>query len=220
MDTKTRHNSFSLKIQLIFKRLFDITVALIALSLLSPLLLLIAIAVKITSKGTVLFLQDRVGKDAKIFKLYKFRTMIPGAVNIGTGLSVGENDKRITKIGAILRKTSLDELPQLLNVLKGDISLVGPRPAVPQHLDYYSDFERRRLEMKPGITGLAMVKGRASIPWSKRIEYDIEYVNKFNLWFDFVIILKTVWVVLMRKNTYYDHDKFGPAFDLKKVEGK
>jgi len=208
------------KLQLFIKRAVDIVFSFTALLLLVPFMVIIAALIKLTSKGTILFVQDRLGKDGKIFKLYKFRTMIPGAVNIGSGLSVGEKDSRITKIGAILRKTSLDELPQLFNVLKGDISLVGPRPAVPEHLDYYGDSERRRLKMKPGITGLAMVKGRASIPWSKRIECDIEYVNKFNLWLDLVIILKTAWVVLTRKNTYYDHDKFGPAFDLKKKANK
>jgi lipopolysaccharide/colanic/teichoic acid biosynthesis glycosyltransferase len=220
MTTKTRHNSFSLKIQLIFKRLFDITVALIALCLLSPLLLLIGIAVKITSKGTVLFLQDRVGKDAKIFKLYKFRTMVPGAINIGAGLSVGEKDPRITKVGSFLRKTSLDEIPQLLNVLKGDISLVGPRPTVPEHLKYYGNFERRRLEIKPGITGLAMVRGRATIPWSERIKYDVEYVDNFSLWLDLKIILQTVWIVSARKNVYFDYENFGKPFDLKKPDNK
>jgi len=204
------------KLQLTIKRIIDFFAALLGIILVSPLMLIIAVLLKLTSKGAVMFTQDRLGKNAGVFKLYKFRTMIPGAVNIGTGLSVAEKDSRITNIGKLLRKTSLDELPQLFNVLKGDISLVGPRPTVPEHLQYYGPFERKRLEMKPGITGLAMVKGRASIPWSKRIEYDVEYVNKFSLLLDIVILLKTVYVVLTRKNTYYDHEKYGPAFDLKK----
>jgi len=181
-----------------------------------PIFIGVALLVKLTSRGPVLFCQDRVGKDANIFKLYKFRTMVPNAVNMGTGLTTVEGDPRITSIGRFLRKSSLDELPQLFNVLKGDISLVGPRPTVPQHLDYYGEFERRRLEMKPGITGLAMVKGRNRNPWSVRIKYDVEYIDSFNLWLDLKILLKTVCVVLLRKDTYYNYEKNGPAFDLTK----
>jgi len=213
-------NSLTMKTQLAIKRLIDISVAIIALILISPLLMCTALLIKLSSKGPVFFLQDRLGKDAKVFKLYKFRTMIVGAVNIGKGLSVTEKDPRITPVGAFLRKISLDEIPQLINVLKGDISLVGPRPTVPQHLEYYGEFEKRRLEVKPGITGLAMVKGRASIPWSKRIEYDVEYVDNFSLWLDLKILVQTIWVVIRRKNVYYDYEKNGPPFDLKKPEVK
>lgn len=196
--------------------MIDIIIAFAGLVLLLPLFILIAAAIKLTSKGPVFFLQDRVGKDATIFKLVKFRTMVPGAVNMGAGLSITSGDPRITRVGSILRKTSLDEIPQLFNVLKGDISLVGPRPTVPQHLEYYGDFERRRLEMKPGITGLAMVRGRGSVPWSVRIKYDVEYIDNFSLWLDFKILIQTLWVVLARKNVYYDYEKHGPAFDLVK----
>ncbi len=202
------------------KRLIDISVAIIALTLISHLLIYIALLIKLSSKGPVFFRQDRLGKDATIFKLCKFRTMIVGAVNIGKKLSVTEKDPRITSVGSFLRKTSLDEIPQLINVLKGDISLVGPRPTVPQHLEYYGEFEKRRLEIKPGITGLAMVKGRASIPWSKRIEYDVQYVENFSLWLDLKILLQTIWVVIRRKNVYYDYEKNGPPFDLKKPKAK
>ncbi len=207
-------------LQLVLKRIIDFLVSSTALLLASPLLLIITLSIKLTSKGPALFRQDRLGKDAKIFKLYKFRTMIVGAINMGKGLSVAEKDPRITSVGSFLRKTSLDELPQLFNVLKGDISLVGPRPTIPQHLEYYGAFEKRRLEVKPGITGLAMVKGRASIPWSKRIEYDVEYVDNFSLWLDLKILLQTIWVVIRRKNVYYDYEKHGPPFDLKKPEVK
>jgi len=203
-------------IQLIIKRIFDFIASLLGVIVTSPIIILIAIIVKLTSKGPIFFIQERIGKKAEIFRLYKFRTMIPGAINIGAGISVGENDARITKIGSFLRKTSLDELPQIFNVLKGDISLVGPRPTVVEHLEYYGEHEKKRLEMNPGITGLAMVKGRNKNPWSVRINYDIEYIEKFNLWLDLVILIKTVWVVLARKDTYYDYEKNGPAFDLVK----
>ncbi len=203
-------------IQLSIKTIIDISAALIGIMILSPVIVTVAILVKLTSKGPVFFYQDRLGKDARIFKLYKFRTMIPDAVNIGTGLSTAEGDPRITSIGHFLRKTSLDELPQLLNVLKGDVSLVGPRPAVKEHLEHYGPFERRRLEMKPGVTGLAMIRGRNRNPWSVRIKYDVEYVDTFSLWLDFVILCKTVSLVLLRKDTYYDYETKGPAFDLVK----
>jgi undecaprenyl phosphate N,N'-diacetylbacillosamine 1-phosphate transferase len=219
-NRKMNKNSLAKKIQLVIKRSIDVIAAIIALLLSSPVFLCIAIAIKLTSRGPVFFRQDRLGKDASIFKLYKFRTMIVGAINIGKGLSVTEKDPRITSVGTFLRKTSLDEIPQLINVLKGDISFVGPRPTVPQHLEYYGEFEKKRLEVKPGITGLAMVKGRASIPWSKRIEYDVEYVDNFSLWLDLKILLQTIWVVIRRKNVYYDYEKNGPPFDLKKPEVK
>ena len=214
------NQSYGCSIQLIIKRLIDIVASAIGVVLLSPLLILIAVVIKLTSRGPILFCQDRVSRGAGIFKLYKFRTMVPGAVNMGAGLKVTDKDPRITPIGGVLRKTSIDELPQLFNVLKGDISLVGPRPTVPQHLEYYGDFERRRLEVKPGITGLAMVRGRGSVPWSVRIKYDVEYVDNFSLWLDLKILLETVWVVLARKNVYYDYDKYGPAFDLVKPENR
>jgi undecaprenyl phosphate N,N'-diacetylbacillosamine 1-phosphate transferase len=205
--------------QMLIKRIIDVFVSFLGLILLCPLMLIIAVVIKLTSKGSIFFCQERLGKDAIIFKLYKFRTMITNAVNMKAGLSVIENDKRITPVGKFLRKTSLDELPQFFNVLKGDISLVGPRPTVPQHLDYYGEFELKRLEMKPGITGLAMIRGRASIPWSQRIKYDIQYVENFSLWMDLKILVGTFLVVIKRENTYYDHEKDGPAFDLVKKDG-
>jgi lipopolysaccharide/colanic/teichoic acid biosynthesis glycosyltransferase len=203
-------------VQLRIKRFVDFVVASVGVVLLCPAMLCIALLIKLTSKGPVFFSQERLGKDAKVFRLYKFRTMVPGAINMGAGLSITERDPRVTHFGSFLRKCSLDEFPQLFNVIRGDISLVGPRPTVPEHLEYYGEFERRRLEMRPGITGLAMVRGRASIPWSQRIKYDGEYINDFSLWLDLRILMETVWVVLRRKNVYYDYEKHGPPFDLVK----
>ena len=208
--------TYTRNIQLAIKRIFDFFAAFFGLVLLVPVVLAVAVLIKLTSKGPILFCQDRLGKNAIIFRLYKFRTMVPNAVNMEVGLSVIENDKRITPIGKFLRKTSLDEFPQLFNVIKGDISLVGPRPTIPQHLGYYGEFERTRLKMRPGVTGLAMVRGRASIPWSQRIKYDVQYVENFSLWLDLKILVETSLVVLKRENTYYDHEKYGPAFDLVK----
>jgi len=208
------------RIQLVVKRLVDIVASTLGLFLLGPAMLCIALLIKLTSKGPVFFCQDRLGKDSTVFILYKFRTMVPGAINMGAGLSITENDPRITSVGSLLRKCSLDEFPQLFNVLKGDISLVGPRPTVPQHLEYYGEFERRRLEMRPGITGLAMVRGRGSVPWSVRIKYDVQYIDNFSLWLDLKILLGTVWVVLRRKNVYYDYEKHGPPFDLVKASDR
>lgn len=206
------------KIQLLMKRVIDFVVSCGGLIVLLPVMLIVALLVKLTSRGPVFFCQDRLGKNACIFKLYKFRTMIPNAVNLGDGLSTGAGDPRITPIGRFLRKSSLDELPQLYNVLKGDISLVGPRPTVPQHLSYYNEHQRRRLEMKPGITGLAMVKGRNRNPWSIRINYDVQYIDTFSLWLDLKILILTAYVVLSGRDTYYDYEKYGPAFDLNKED--
>jgi Sugar transferases involved in lipopolysaccharide synthesis len=217
MNDRLKQVSASRKIQFLIKSVIDIAAAAVGLVLLFPLFVLIAAAIKLTSEGPVFFHQDRVGINGRIFKLHKFRTMVVGAESIGAGLSVAGNDSRITKIGAILRKTSLDELPQLFNVLKGDISLVGPRPTVPEHIAYYGKFERRRLEVKPGITGLAMVRGRSSVPWSVRIKYDVEYVENFSLWLDLKILLRTVWVVLAGKNIYYNYENSAKPFDLKKT---
>jgi undecaprenyl phosphate N,N'-diacetylbacillosamine 1-phosphate transferase len=203
----------ALQLQLALKREIDILAALLGIIVTLPLLLAIAIGIKVSGPGPVFFRQDRVGFGSRIFKLIKFRTMIDGAALLGKGLAVEKEDIRITPFGKFLRKTSLDELPQLFNVLKGDISLVGPRPVLKEHLGYYNDFHHRRHEMKPGITGLATINGRCSIPWSKRIEWDVKYVDTFSLSLDFKILWKTAWLVLQGENTYYDHTD-GPAFDL------
>lgn len=200
-------------VNVFFKRIMDILIALIAITLLLPIIIFLAIFIKIDSKGPILFTQTRVGKGQVFFKIFKFRTMTVNADKVKDGLQVKSGDSRITKFGKFLRKTSLDEIPQFFNVLIGDISLVGPRPALPEQLHYYNETQMRRFEMRPGITGLATIKGRASIPWSQRIAYDIEYIDNFSFWLDVKIMFKTIFVVLSGKGTYYD-PKNGPAFDL------
>lgn len=194
------------RLNLLLKRVIDIFCGLIGLIIISPILLIIAIAIKLTSKGPVFFRQERLGKNGKVFKIIKFRTMVVNAEKIGDGLTVrSENDERITKIGRFLRATSLDELPQLFNVILGDMSLVGPRPPVPSHpypFDNYNSFQKRRFEMKPGMTGLAQVTVRNSVPWDERIAIDVEYVDKFNIWLDIKILFKTLCKVFKRESIY------------------
>ncbi|WP_374723713.1 sugar transferase [Calidifontibacillus erzurumensis] len=193
-------------LNLLIKRMIDFFGSFIGLIVISPILLLIALSIKLTSKGPVFFRQERLGKDGKVFKILKFRTMVVNAEKIGSGLIVkSESDNRITKVGKFLRATSLDELPQLWNVLKGDMSLVGPRPPVPYHpykYENYSDFQRRRFEMKPGITGLTQVTVRNSVSWDERIPIDVEYVEKFNIWLDIKILFKTLQKILKRDSIY------------------
>ena len=188
------------------KRILDFTLSLIALIVLSPVFVIIAIAIKIDSKGPIFFLQERLGKNGKIFKIIKFRTMVVNAEHIGDGLKVkSENDNRITKIGKFLRKTSLDELPQLINVIKGDMSIVGPRPPVTYHPYKYEDYseeQKRRFAVRPGITGLAQVKVRNSVTWDERIIIDVEYAKKVTFIQDFKIIIKTVVKVFEKENIY------------------
>lgn len=188
------------------KRILDFVLSLLAIIILSPLLLIIAVLIKLTSNGPVFFLQERLGKNGKVFNIIKFRTMIPNAENIGDGLKVrAETDSRITKIGKILRKTSLDELPQFINVLVGQMSLIGPRPPVTYHPHKYEEYtekQRRRFLVRPGITGLAQVRVRNSATWDERIKIDIEYVNKITFCDDVKIILKTIVQILKRKDIY------------------
>lgn len=195
------------KIQLFIKRLFDILISSVALLVLSPIFLFIAIAIKLTSKGPVLFKQERLGKNGKIFKILKFRTMIVNAEHIGEGLRVSsEKDPRITEIGRILRATSLDELPNLMNTVIGDMSLVGPRPPVTYHpypgYENYPEWAKKRFEMRPGITGLAQSTVRNSASWDKRIKIDNEYVQKFSLYLDIKVLFLTVKRVLKSEDIY------------------
>lgn len=188
------------------KRILDFILSLLATIVLSPLFLVIAIIIKIDSRGPTFFLQERLGKDGKVFKIIKFRTMIPNAEKIGDGLKVKtESDNRITRIGKILRKTSLDELPQLINVIKGEMSIVGPRPPVTYHPHKYEEYreeQKIRFKVRPGITGLAQVRVRNSASWDERIKIDIEYVEKISFTMDIKIVLKTVVKVFKKDNIY------------------
>ncbi len=199
-------------IQLAMKHALDRLVATVLLCLLSPMLLLIAGAILLESGSPVLFIQVRVGYEGRTFLMYKFRTMVLGAEQVGLGTTVAVGDDRVTRVGAFLRMWSLDELPQLLNVIRGGMSLVGPRPTLEHQVAQYTTFQRRRLEMRPGITGWAQVCGRNALPWAKRIELDIWYVDNFTLWLDVEILFRTVGVLLRREGLYGQggvNDDFG-----------
>lgn len=191
----------------IIKNIFDFLISLISLIILSPILIIFALIIKIDSKGPVFFRQKRLGKNGKVFSIFKFRTMVVNAEHIGDGLSIkSDEDPRITKIGRFMRKYSIDELPQLINVLIGDMSIVGPRPPVTYKpydgYENYPDWAKKRFEMRPGITGLAQVVYRNSASWDERIKVDVEYIEKFSLLLDLKIIFKTVGKVLNSKNIY------------------
>ena len=173
------------------KRLFDFATSALALLVSSPILAGSAAAIVLEDRGPVLYRQRRVGKDGVEFELLKLRTMVVGAETIGAGLAVNEGDPRITKVGAILRRLSLDELPQFWNVLRGEMSIIGPRPTLAYQVERYTPRQRRRLEVKPGITGWAQVHGRAKLPWDERIELDVWYVEHRSFWLDLKILAKT-----------------------------
>jgi undecaprenyl phosphate N,N'-diacetylbacillosamine 1-phosphate transferase len=196
-------------VEKLLKRIIDIAGGLTALILLSPFMLAASLAVKLTSPGPVLFLQERVGKDGNLFTIFKFRTMEVGAEKKGLGYEIVKDDPRITRIGAFLRRWSIDEFPQVFNVLRGEMSLVGPRPTLKYQVDSYDDFQKRRLEVKPGLTGLATVKGRNLLSWNERIEYDVWYIDNYSLLLDLKILLSTFRVVFAGEGVYTDNlDKF------------
>ena len=172
-------------------RTADIAIAGAAFVLASPVLGLAAIAVKLTSRGPVLYRQTRVGRDGVDFELLKLRTMVVGSETQGAGYAVDRGDPRITRVGRILRRLSLDELPQLWNVLRGDMSVIGPRPTLRYQVERYTERQRHRLDVKPGITGWAQVHGRAALPWDERIELDVWYVEHRSPWLDLRIVAKT-----------------------------
>jgi lipopolysaccharide/colanic/teichoic acid biosynthesis glycosyltransferase len=162
----------------------------------------VAVWIRLDSPGPALYRQERVGFDGRPFSLLKFRTMVMGAERTGAGLAVTEDDARITRAGRVLRRLSIDELPQLWNVIRGDMSLVGPRPTVAGQVARYTERQRGRLRARPGLTGLAQVSGRAALPWSRRIELDLEYVEGWTLAGDLRLLARTAAVVLSRRDTY------------------
>jgi lipopolysaccharide/colanic/teichoic acid biosynthesis glycosyltransferase len=184
------------------KRAIDRLGALILLVLTSPLLAAACIAIRLESAGSPIYRQRRVGKDGVHFDLYKLRTMVSGAETMGAGLAVDEDDPRITRVGRFLRRFSLDELPNLLNVLRGEMSLVGPRPTVQEQVSQYTERQRRRLAVEPGITGWAQIKGRAALPWDERIELDLWYVEHWSLRLDLRIALSTARLLLSGHGLY------------------
>jgi lipopolysaccharide/colanic/teichoic acid biosynthesis glycosyltransferase len=190
-------------------RALDLLVASLVLAVASPLLAVAAILIKLESRGPVFYRQRRVGRAGEPFELWKLRTMVPGAESMGAGIYVVEGDSRITRVGRVLRRFSLDELPNLINVIKGEMAVVGPRPTVQEQVDRYSERQRRRLDVRPGITGWAQVKGRASLPWPERIELDVWYVEHRSLSLDLRILAKTVRLLATGHGLYSDELKQG-----------
>jgi lipopolysaccharide/colanic/teichoic acid biosynthesis glycosyltransferase len=186
----------------VIRRALDLAVSSIVLALSSPVLALAAVAIRLESPGPVIYRQRRAGLDGHEFDVLKLRTMVDGAEHIGAGLAVDEHDARITRVGAVLRRSSLDELPNLLNVLRGEMSLIGPRPTLPVQVAQYSERQRGRLAVKPGITGWAQVNGRASLPWSERIELDLYYIENHTLALDLKILWRTATMVLGGSGLY------------------
>ena len=183
-------------------RAFDLAIAVLALVLTGPVLLAAIVAIRVETPGSPIYRQRRVGKDGEPFDLLKLRTMVSGAEEIGAGLAVNEGDPRITRVGGWLRRFSLDELPNLINVLRGEMSIVGPRPTIQAQVDQYTERQRRRLEVKPGITGWAQVNGRASLPWHERIELDVWYVEHRSLLLDVKILVRTLRLLLSGEGLY------------------
>ena len=197
------------------KRALDLCIAVLAGLLLSPLIAAAALAVKLTSKGPVIFRQRRLGRDGKEFDFYKFRSMVVNAEKTGSGVYSAKGDPRVTKVGRILRATSIDELPQLLNILKGDMALIGPRPPLTYHpwpIEEYTEAQRHMFDVRPGITGWAQTHGRKDVEWHRRIELNVWYVEHVSFWLDVKIFFLTVFKVF----TNADNANTGKTLDGKK----
>jgi lipopolysaccharide/colanic/teichoic acid biosynthesis glycosyltransferase len=191
------------------RRVLDVVLAAALLLLTAPLLALAALAIRLESRGPVFYRQLRVGRDGEPFELWKLRTMVPGAEVMGAGIYVLEGDTRITRVGRMLRRFSLDELPNLVNVLRGEMAIVGPRPTVQEQVDRYTERQRRRLEVKPGITGWAQINGRTSLPWPERIELDVWYVEHRSLRLDLRILARTARMLATGHGLYSEDLKQG-----------
>ena len=184
------------------KRVFDLVAGALILLVLSPLMLAVGVAIRLNTPGPALFRQTRLGRAGRTFSIFKFRTMLQGTTALGQGLETSRTDWRITPLGAALRNVRIDELPQLFNVLKGEMSLVGPRPLLPEFLPYYSDLDRRRLEAPPGMTGWQQVNGAARHSWRERVALDVWYVDHRSLWLDLRILCLTAKVVVQADTAY------------------
>jgi lipopolysaccharide/colanic/teichoic acid biosynthesis glycosyltransferase len=184
------------------RRVFDVLVSASILAVTAPVVVLAIVAIRLESPGHPIYRQRRIGKDGAAFDVLKLRTMVSGAEKMGAGLAVNDGDSRITRVGALLRRTSIDELPNLVNVLRGEMSIIGPRPTVPVQVEQYTDRQRGRLALKPGITGWAQVNGRASLPWPERIELDLWYVEHASLWLDLRILWLTARMLVTGHGLY------------------
>jgi lipopolysaccharide/colanic/teichoic acid biosynthesis glycosyltransferase len=190
-------------------RALDVVLAALLLVVTAPLLALAALAIRLESRGPVFYRQLRVGRDGESFELWKLRTMVPGAESMGAGIYIVEGDPRITRTGRLLRRFSLDELPNLVNVLRGEMAIVGPRPTVQEQVNRYTDRQRRRLEVRPGITGWAQINGRTSLPWPERIELDVWYVEHRSLRLDLRILARTARMLATGHGLYSEDLKQG-----------
>jgi len=202
--------------QALVKRVFDILWSAGSILILSPIIIGVILAIKISSPGPLFFYQKRVGKDNQDFDMMKFRTMVVGAEKMG--IQVGETDNRITGVGKFLRRFCLDELPQLFNVFGGNMSIVGPRPTLRYQVDKYTPEQMRRLLVKPGMTGLAQVKGRNQIPWEQRIKYDIAYIDRYSFWLDLDIIAQTFGLIAGGEGVYGEGGKIAEEKSVQTTE--
>jgi lipopolysaccharide/colanic/teichoic acid biosynthesis glycosyltransferase len=184
------------------RRAFDIAVAASALAVTAPLLLIAIVAIRLESAGAAIYRQRRVGRDGREFDVLKLRTMVDGAEFVGAGLAVNAGDPRITRVGKLLRRASLDELPNLVNVLRGEMAIVGPRPTIPAQVAQYTERERRRLAVRPGITGWAQINGRTSLPWAERIELDLWYIEHRSWRLDLHILRRSARLVFGGEGLY------------------
>ena len=186
-----------------FKRASDVIISVLMLIALSPILLIVAILIKLESKGPAIFKQERIGLNGKVFNIYKFRSMCVGAEKMGSGQYSFKGDSRVTRIGKIIRTLSIDELPQLVNIIKGDMSLIGPRPVLTYHpckFNEYSNEQKKRFTVRPGVTGLAQINGRKALDWNERIKFDIYYTENLSLLLDIDIFLKTIIKIICASN--------------------
>jgi len=218
MDKEIGHLRRNSRISFRVKRALDILVSCLGLTFLLLPFALVALAIKLDSKGPIFLRQERVGKAGRLFRVYKFRTMLHDPARRGPQPPPKPGDTRITCVGRFLRHFGLDELPQLFNVLRSEMSTVGPRPTLKYQIEQYNDFQRQRLLVKPGITGWALIHGRNLLSWSERIRYDVWYIDNWSLWLDLKIVLRTLWLVLITREGVYGPGGISIPFNLRKGE--